>query len=43
MIEIIRELQEKYVPCTTLLDEDGEEYKEVIVSLPFGGQILLII
>ena len=39
MIKIKRKLQEKYVPCTTLIDEESEEsYKEIILPILFRGR-----
>ena len=39
MIKIKRKLQEKYVPFTTLIDEESEEsYKETILPILFGGR-----
>ena len=40
MIEILRELQSKYVPLKKIIREDGIEDDEVAMKIPFGGDQL---
>ena len=40
MIEILREIQHKYVPQTTVINSDGIETEEVLQKIPFGGDQL---
>ena len=40
MIEILREIQHKYVPQKTIVNNDGVETEEVLIKIPFGGDQL---
>ena len=39
MIEILRELQQKYVP-QIIINTEGKEVKEILKKIPFGGDQL---